>query len=53
MNNCPVCNSSKIIGGNIDNEDGECWQEVECESCKSSWQEVYNFSHIENLKKVK
>jgi len=48
MNNnetCPVCDSENITGGQVDTE-----QSVQCDECLSEWQEVYNFSYIDNIK---
>lgn len=47
---CPVCDSENITGGQVDTDTGVCWQSVQCDECLSEWQEVYNFSYIDNIK---
>jgi len=38
---CPFCGSDNISGEEISIEGNEAWQEVSCNDCESSWQDIY------------
>lgn len=49
---CPVCGSSEVTGDSweMDAAAAQSWQEVSCDDCGSSWEDVYRFSHRENVR---
>lgn len=49
---CPVCWSSEVTGDSweMDAAAAQSWQEVSCDDCGSSWDDVYRFSHRENVR---
>jgi hypothetical protein len=41
---CPICSSEDITGGEVNmDETFFCWQKVECDTCASTWDEIYQF----------
>ena len=50
---CPVCGSSEVTGDNwdMDADIAQSWQRVTCDDCGSSWIDVYQFSHRENVRR--
>jgi len=38
---CPACNSGDITGGSPQACCGSTWQDITCNNCESSWQEIY------------
>ena len=49
INECPVCKSHDTSGFKITADEGVCWQNVKCNACASTWDEVYTLSSIESL----
>lgn len=43
---CPFCGSEDINGGHMEVDGGSTWQEVDCNKCGESWQDVYTYSGI-------
>jgi hypothetical protein len=48
-NVCPYCESADICGGAIDISGREAWQEVSCNECHATWNDVYNLASIEEV----
>jgi len=42
-NKCPICSSEDITGGEVKFDEVYCWQEVTCDMCTSTWDEIYHF----------
>jgi transposase-like protein len=40
-NVCPFCKSSDIVGGPIDIESGQAFQECDCQDCGMGWTDNY------------
>jgi transcription elongation factor Elf1 len=49
-NNCPICGSGDIASGTLQMYDKMVWCTVECEDCDATWNEVFSFTHSENLR---
>ena len=48
---CPKC-GSKDVDWELDEIEWDAYEHsrvVECQTCKATWYEVYNFSHIEEI----
>ena len=43
---CPFCGSERIEGGSFEGDGDTVWQDVECQACTRSWQDVYSLSDI-------
>jgi len=41
---CPVCGSEDMEGERVESHDGGASQEVTCNSCGSSWTDLYSLS---------
>jgi len=39
--NCPVCESDEFEGGPFDVDGSEVYQEMTCQNCEATWQDVY------------
>ena len=52
LQGCPVCGSSEVTGDSWEMcaASAQSWQEVCCDDCGSSWDDVYRFSHRENVR---
>ena len=37
----------------VEIDNGSAWQEVKCDSCKATWQDVYKLTGYDNLEKAK
>ena len=46
---CPCCTSTDIEGGEVNIDAGTATQEVGCNSCGASWQDVYNLASYDNV----
>ena len=40
-NVCPVCQSQEITGGETNVDSDSAWQEVSCNLCHATWNDVY------------
>jgi len=43
---CPFCKSEDIEGGHMEVDGTGAWQEVECNSCGATWQDVYKLVDV-------
>ena len=51
---CPSCESYEITSlDHVEIDNGSAWQEVKCDSCKATWQDVYKLTGYDNLEKAK
>lgn len=48
-NVCPVCGSHEVTGDNIEVDGSQAWQEVSCDQCGATWQDVYQLIGYDNL----
>lgn len=48
-NHCPSCRSANITGGPFDVDGGEATQEMGCDECGASWEDLYNLTGYLNL----
>jgi len=48
-NRCPFCDSEHIIGHPFEADDLYACREVECEECKTNWDENFVMTNIEKL----
>lgn len=46
---CPVCGSDEIQGGPVDVDGNQATQEVSCDACNSTWDDVYTLTGYRNL----
>lgn len=46
---CPFCESSDIEGQEINIDGGGAWQEVSCNTCGKSWNDLYELTGIEEI----
>ena len=46
---CPNCRSNDVVAGGDENKDGIIEQEVDCQSCKASWFDVYTLRGYDRL----
>lgn len=44
---CPYCDSTFIVGGDIETTSGYGWQRVFCEDCGKAWNDFYQLVGIE------
>lgn len=44
---CPICSSDSITGGFIEVDDGKAWQEVVCNECGNTWNDLYTLTGVE------
>ena len=47
---CPFCADSGLIGGTIEIDSSIAWQPVECQGCKSTWNDEYTLTGISEEK---
>ena len=49
---CPACgvNDTATATNLVETDSGSAWQDVHCESCKATWQDVYKLVGYDNLK---
>ena len=50
-NVCPVCGGADITGGETNVDSGSAWQEITCENCNATWNDVYTLTGYADLKK--
>ena len=46
---CPVCRSQEIISGIPQMDGPHAWAEIECEFCKSTWNDYYQLTGYSDL----
>lgn len=46
---CPVCGSKKLEASYLYCDEEEAWRTITCEECGMCWNEVYAFSHNEDV----
>jgi len=49
---CIYCNSGDIYADNFEFDDISIWRAVSCKTCNKSWLEVFEFSHLEEIKLI-
>lgn len=49
-NKCPHCGSLEITVSTTEVDGMSAWQEVSCDDCHSTWQDIYNLAGYDNLK---
>lgn len=48
---CPDCNSYEITSiDNVEIDNGSAWQQIHCNLCQATWQDVYTLTGYDNLK---
>lgn len=47
---CPACESDNIVGRSVEIDAGIAWQEMYCNACSASWNDVYKLIAYDNLK---
>ena len=45
--NCPVCGSKTISGGQFNTDSLVAWQPIHCEACGSSWEDTYKLIDVD------
>lgn len=50
---CPECGSETISGASGNMDDPAFWRTMRCRDCEYSWNEVYFFSHNEDVNTCK
>jgi len=49
---CPSCGAYEVTSiDHVETDSGSAWQEVNCDSCKSTWQDIYTLTGYDNLKR--
>ena len=49
---CPSCDSIDITSvDDVETDSNSAWQNIECNSCKVTWQDVYKLTGYDNLTK--
>lgn len=46
---CPACRTTQITGGTIDIDGTEAFQEVSCNNCGASWNDLYRLVGFDDL----
>jgi formate dehydrogenase maturation protein FdhE len=46
---CPVCGSENIKADYLYCDESSAWRSITCEECSMCWNEVYEFSHNEDV----
>ena len=47
---CPSCDSYETASlDQVSTDGGTAWYEVECKSCKATWQDIYTLTGYDNL----
>lgn len=46
---CPVCRGEDIEGGPIEVDAGTAWQPIKCNTCGSTWNDLYNLMGYSDL----
>ena len=51
---CPACEAYEVTTiDRVETDDGSAWQEVNCDSCKATWQDIYKLTGYDNLEIAK
>lgn len=48
---CPNCGSSDINGGPVEVDASTAWQEITCQDCSASWNDLYQLTGYADLKR--
>lgn len=46
---CPHCHSTDIEGGAVEVDAGGAWQDIDCNACGESWQNIYKLVDVEPI----
>ena len=50
---CPSCEAYEVTTtDHVETDGGFGWQEVRCDSCEATWQDVYTLTGYDNLEKA-
>lgn len=44
---CPFCGDHDIEGGPVDVESNFAWQDIKCNACEKTWQDIYTLTGFE------
>jgi transposase-like protein len=47
---CPFCKSTNIFGKSSNFDAGTISQDIECDDCSATWQDVYTLTGYDNAK---
>ena len=53
QNACPKCGKERIMGEYANWDGNEIWRTVYCQDCGFKWNEIYTFSHNEDVNNCK
>ena len=46
---CPKCESTDIVGGSVNIEEGTATQPMSCNGCGAAWDDIYDLVGYENF----
>jgi len=46
---CPYCGSNNICGQHMEVDSTGAWQEIHCDDCNKTWNDVYKMTDIEEV----
>lgn len=47
---CPSCEAHEVTTvDHVETDGGSAWQEVKCDSCEATWQDIYKLTGYDNL----
>ena len=48
-NTCPCCDSSSIEGGHVEVECSSAWQQITCNDCGATWNDIFKLTGYADL----